>query len=168
MLDNPDISKYREHGDPEKRKNLLSEINKENPFRVPADYFETLTGTIMRNIRQETNVKHRSGRFITSFSRPLRWAAAASIILIITLAVFWIFRSTNTTPKLLNKPVTFVDTLNQDDIAILYFDEDMLVDTLARKLLATENALASDSLTSDDIIKYLIDDEDAEELLAKL
>lgn len=64
----------------------LDQHEKNDPFRTPDNYFSQLPEAVMHKVRQEANeeIYHKS----SLRQEPVFWAAAASVILLITL-VFW-------------------------------------------------------------------------------
>lgn len=65
------------------------------PFKVPENYFDTLSDRIMANIPEETNSSSKKrgiARFVSM--RPMRWAASiACIVAISATSVLYVSRS---------------------------------------------------------------------------
>ena len=131
----------------------LSNMKKNQGFKVPEDYFENLSDRILERIEQEENPKQENR---LEFFKPYLWMAAS----ILGIGLFVKVILTTTLPenidqyKISNQTAANVDTagaVENESTAINWSTED-LPDT-----------------TSDEIIEYLSDYEiDEETLLANL
>lgn len=154
----------------------LENIRKDNPFKVPADYFESLPDIISeRKMKVETG-KLKSTTFLLQKVRPAYYIAAVLIILIAT--TMFIFKS-----QLFTNSNNALAELSWEEVAndnyFIYTDIDVysLIETLVYttddiaitnsiNLSGEEYPAENDSnLSSDDIIEYLIDENiDTEEI----
>ncbi|MCX6233276.1 MAG: hypothetical protein NT175_00925 [Bacteroidetes bacterium] len=152
---------------PEKMDTIFFNMKKENPFSVPEGYFDTLPEIIKERLQKNaasTKDNLYSSRHIPL---PIRLVAAAMIILLLSLGTYWIIRSLNNRSLPNDQSVVLTDTVSQN-VAILYLDDEMLTNTLAKNLALSETTQTSDSITSEDIIQYLLNEENTEELLTGL
>lgn len=64
--------------------------SRENPFRVPQDYFESLPERVMERIRQEEELKRQAAMARRS---SMRWIAAAVVTAVVWAASFALYES---------------------------------------------------------------------------
>lgn len=106
---------------------------KDLPFRVPENYFDTLTERIMANIPEEPKTVSQKEGLARIFSlRPLRWAASiACIVAISATSVLYITRSDN-------KPVavSFNDTVKSP---VLTINEDAVSEAVDYTMLDNQD-----------------------------
>ncbi len=125
-------------------------MKKDQPFKVPEDYFENLSDRIQEKIELDENPKQR----VLQVLKPYVWMAA-SIIGIVFIAKIVLTNAVDPNYKILpySQSITSIDTqktiVNTDDLN--WFSDD------------------NEELTSEEIIEYLSDyDIETETLLANL
>ena len=73
---------------------------RQNPFKVPEGYFDTLNTRIMENVARQASTEEKSGKPAQAKNvrmHVLRWAAACACILVIGVsAVLFTFKDTDT------------------------------------------------------------------------
>ena len=72
---------------------------KQNPFKVPAGYFDTLNTRIMENVAKQASAEksEKSAQAKNVRMHVLRWAAACACVLVIGVsAVLFTFKDTDT------------------------------------------------------------------------
>ena len=133
--------------------NNLSNMKKDQPFKVPEDYFENLGDRIQERIETEENPK---GRNIFVVLKPYMWMAASIIGVVLAVrVVITTFVPSDYKNQQITQETTSIDTqnsiLNTDVEDSEWFFDDISDDT------------------SDAIIEYLSDyDIETETLLANL
>jgi len=168
----------------------LSSVNNENPFNVPADYFETLPEKITAKFSAHTAEHSFNANFRFIFN-PRLYIPVAVLVLIVVLMIVKtpIMKTTNNSQLAQNNvensiEYQYVDSLiDNGDI-----DEAMLMETItgvddtSKSNQATSNlennipdmnkstVVMSDSLrkvviTDDDIIQYLLDNDDNDDII---
>ncbi len=125
-------------------------MKKDQPFKVPEDYFENLSDRIQEKIELDQNPKQR----VLQVLKPYIWMAA-SIVGIVFVAKIILTNTVDPNYKILpySQAITSIDTqsviVNTDDLN--WFSDD------------------KEDLTSEEIIEYLSDyDIETETLLANL
>jgi hypothetical protein len=161
-IEDPNISE-----NPEKMDNIFFTIKKENPFSVPDGYFSTLPEIIKERLKNNAESTKDNLYSFRHWPLPIRLAAAAMIMLLLSLGTYRIIHSLGNRSIQYDQSVILTDTVSQN-VAVLYLDDEMLTNTLAKNLALSETTQTSDSITSEDIIKYLLNEENTEELLAGL
>ena len=122
----------------------LSMVGKENPFRVPEDYFESLPAII-----QEKCVKSSSGLRNKIYANILKphYIVAASLVLV--FAGFMIFKSVKQYDA--NRSISSNENYTEEYLLnIENVDEDQIAEILSEE---------KSTVKSDDIIDYLSDDD---------
>ena len=124
-------------------------MKKDQPFKVPEDYFENLSDRIQEKIELEENPKKR----VLQVLKPYIWMAA-SIIGIVFVAKVVLTNSVDPNYK--------VQQISQSEISV--DTQNVVVDTDDLNWFSEE-----EELTSEEIIEYLSDyDIETETLLANL
>ncbi len=131
----------------------LEDINKDNIFKVPDQYFEKFPERLKDRI--SGNSERGEGKLI-SLSTVAKMAIAASILLLMTFGIFLIdFKSKSTDQLLAGVPT---------ESLILYLEEsefstEELIETIDMELITQENDLFdSHILTDEEINEKLIEE----------
>lgn len=125
-------------------------MKKDQPFKVPEDYFENLSDRIQEKIELEENPKKR----VLQVLKPYIWMAA-SIIGIVFIAKVVLTNSVDPNYK--------VQQISQSEISV--DTQNLVVDTEDLNWFSEDE----EELTSEEIIEYLSDyDLETETLLANL
>ena len=158
----------------------LFSINNENPFDVPADYFENLSSIISEKSFHSLNKKYKN--------IYVRILIPATITTLMVFAVLFFFNKNN------NKANTSTQLAYNDNSAFDYLDSMINNDELDESLIVsafgnddttktgtqqkdinnfsfdatpvnTKDTLNSNNISKDEIIQYLLDNDDSDELL---
>lgn len=133
----------------------LSSINKVNPFVTSENYFEKNKGTILGK-----NTNQGGAKIISLFSKPMRFAAAA--VLMITIGL-WIYNSYFKTVEITEEDCTTLACLEKREIMkykLENFDAEEILDAAVdlNKLEKNLNKIGQDSLkTADSTDEALLD-----------
>lgn len=146
-------------------------LKRENPFRVPGNYFEQLPQNIQEKIdRIEESEKKVSMFTISRNKRIYISLAAASVLLLISLWMFWL-PGESTTSVFPN--ISLEQLLDESPEIIEGMDESLLIETLLAGV--NENIdfskldFSSDTVISDEgILDYLNDENFSTDLLYNL
>ncbi len=150
----------------------LEKIRKDNPFLVPADYFEKLPGIISKRKEDMTAGKYRITAFSLQRVRPAYYIAAAFIIVIATTMFIFksqLFNNGNTTLA----ELSWEEVVSDDYFVYAELSEYNLIEALIStndynsfepsedfnlpdEIYTTEN---DSNISSDDIIEYLYNEE---------
>ncbi|MCT4602836.1 MAG: hypothetical protein N4A59_08060 [Marinifilum sp.] len=126
----------------------LSDMKKDQPFKVPENYFENLSDRINEKIKQEENPKEKN---LVQILKPYMWMAA-SIIGFVFVAK--LILTTSIPSDFQNQQISQIEdtsTVNTENV-----DSDLFFDNMSET-------------TTDEIIEYLSDyDIATDELLANL
>ncbi|HBS88537.1 MAG: hypothetical protein A2W91_18020 [Bacteroidetes bacterium GWF2_38_335] len=137
----------------------LKGVKKDNPFRVPDNYFESFPEKIKSRIA-EMPVKKTSEKTLVRKMMPVFYAAAAVVLLIIGVTVVLNFNSNNSVQsgKLLTIKVANPQPINIEIATaeiVEEFDESIIID-----FYTYEQTVASDSVTQDELYDYIADNID--------
>lgn len=160
---------YNQNDDLEDLAPKLSGLKKENPFKVPDNYFDELPEIIqakMNSVSEENKMK--GIRFIFSRTQNVITLAAASIVIL--LAIFILLRNDSGNTDYFSG-ITLENILEENPEMIESMEDYLLVDVMltASDYLEEENFIDNmdfdSTLHTDDMINYLSDDEIETELL---
>ncbi len=115
----------------------LSKIKKENAFYASDQYFEELSGKIQQKISE----KKKTGKtihLISYFQKP-QFAIAASLIVIISISIFYFNKSKTDKSIAQNNTIYWDEILNENNTIVDKIDENLLVEVL-------ESEIASNSI----------------------
>lgn len=81
----------------EEEKYLIEHVGRKQPFRVPEDYFDTLTSRVMGRIDAETPavLEKQPKKAKTVWMRPVLLAAASVCALVVSVAAYHILSEDN-------------------------------------------------------------------------
>lgn len=69
---------------------LIDKLGRENPFRVPDGYFDTIVADVMAHVDSES-AKHQQGAKIVWLRRPAYWAAACICALFVSVTAYFAY-----------------------------------------------------------------------------
>lgn len=150
---------------------MLADIKKENPFRVPENYFDELPEKI--RIRLEKDGADAKGGIKMRPIKPLFYITSAAASILIFLSVWFFVNRAQEMPAALTG-ISFETLMTESPELIEYMDEQTLIDVL---LVHSDETIefgdvSSDldsSFTNEDIYDYLYDDDEiSNELLYNL
>ncbi|MEZ5082813.1 MAG: hypothetical protein R2750_05125 [Bacteroidales bacterium] len=150
---------------------LLAGIKRENPFRVPENYFDELPEKI--RIRLEQDGAKAEGGIRLKTIKPLFYITSAAASILIFLSV-WFFVKRDQEMSDAFTGISFETLMNESPELIEYMDEHSLIDVLlvnsTEAIDFGDVSLDLDSnLTNEDIYDYLYYDEEiSNELLYNL
>lgn len=128
--------------------NNLSDMKKDQPFKVPENYFENLSDRINERIEKEENPKEKN---LIQILKPYMWMAA-SVLAFVLIAK--LILTTAVPTDFQNQPISQIEdssTVNTENV-----ESDFFFDSMSET-------------SSDEIIEYLSDyDIATDELLANL
>ncbi|NOU60527.1 hypothetical protein [Marinifilum caeruleilacunae] len=128
--------------------NNLSDMKKDQPFKVPEDYFENLSDRISERIEQEENPKEKN---LVQVLKPYMWMAA-SIIGFVFVAK--LILTTSVPTDFQNQQITQIE--DTSTVSTENTDSEIFFDSMSET-------------STDEIIEYLSDyDIATDELLANL
>lgn len=126
----------------------LSKIKKENPFRVPDQYFEELPGAIMERMKDAKYGQQRGYRLWTSFRPHLAIAATIIVFVIISYASVKLLFSDSTDQEFSSLEIAeYIEYYSSDLDEILFYE--VLDDIQEQELNAADY--------EEVIINYLLD-----------
>jgi hypothetical protein len=129
-------------------------FNKENPFRVPENYFDTLSDRILDTISKSESTSIKP---VYQINWIKQIAVAASIVGIIFVSYSG-YKFFNKTENINNQEIAQI--IDTTDAEYSFVDEDNIVEAITTEIPVTEN------LEGDDIISYLVEDGVDENLIA--
>lgn len=115
----------------------LSNIKKKNVFYASDQYFEELSGNIQQKI-SEKKKKRKTINLISYFQKP-QFAIAASLIIIISISIFYFNNSKTDKSIAQNNTIYWDEVLNENNTIVDKIDENLLVEVL-------ESEIASNSI----------------------
>jgi hypothetical protein len=130
----------------------LSKIKKENPFRVPDNYFDDFSARLAVKLEAEKEVLPQPKNPIIRYLKPVL-GLAASFALIFML-VYWPLKSF--LPQYFAKSETYIESTNEDDTFISILER--LDETLFFALLTeptSENETEEAGFNDDELLGYL-------------
>ena len=142
---------------------ILFSIKKENPFKVPDGYFESISSKIASRISEPQDVKINKGlKQMISRTRFVVSLAAASVLIFLSI---FLLKNRNISDADLFSGITLEQILEEEPAIIESLDEYFLLEILVA--ISDEDAgdifesdLFYDSILTDDgIIDFLSDDE---------
>jgi hypothetical protein len=152
----------------------LAKMNKTNPFMVPGNYFEKLPDEIMNKIRIPKRISPSELLYSIFLMRKLNFAIIVTgIILILAILIFNKSGDISANNQFLSN-ITLDDLLRENPEIIEYMDETLIVETLFAGSdqvidFNSSNEFENDSsISEDDLINYLSDEEIATELMYEL
>jgi len=131
----------------------LEDINKENIFKIPDQYFEEFPDRLKSRISEESGKDQ--GKLV-SFPLVVKMAVAASIVVLITFGIFQInFKSKSVDQLLASVPTeSLIAYLEESEMST-----DELIETMDIGLITQEDDLYSPYIISDEEInEELIED----------
>ena len=127
-------------------------FNKENPFKVPDNYFDSLSDKIFERISESENINKKPAQII-SWKKQIAMAAAIVGIIFMSYSGY----------KILNKQDhsqnQFSQIIDTTDAEYSFVDENFIVEAL------TTNQPETD-VEGEDIIDFLVDENVDENLIA--
>jgi hypothetical protein len=168
----------------------LSSVGKENPFDVPADYFETLPEDIIA----KCNATEKENSFISNFKiilNPRLYIPVAVSVIIIILVIINtpVLRTTDDQQlamidygssaeyqyvdslidngdideSLLMETITGIDDTSKSSISTTSFENN--ISEINKSTIILDDTLNNILITDDDIIQYLLDDDDNDDII---
>ena len=163
---------------PEENNNLqelapeFSKIKKENSFKVPDGYFDSLPMKIQENISEPKNVSIWE-QLIPILRQP-KYSVSLAFISTIVIIGFMVLNKPDISESLYFSDITIKDVLQENPEMIYSLDESDLIEIM---LASSDNNVADyfgsniesdSSITKDDIIDFLSDENFEMELLYNL
>lgn len=129
-------------------------FNKENPFRVPENYFEELPEKIFENIlaSEKTPVRIKP---VFGLKKSLAIAAAIAGLIFLTYSGYYLINKSDNDQ---NQIAYINDTT---DAEYSFVDENNIVDAISNVISENEE------VEGDDIVNYLVEDDIDENLIAE-
>ncbi|NVN94107.1 MAG: hypothetical protein HXX18_02365 [Bacteroidetes bacterium] len=115
----------------------LSQIKRENPFHSSDEYFEELSA----NIHQKITEKKKASKTINllSYLQKPQFAIAASLIVIISISLFYFNQSKTDKSIAQNNTIYWDEILNENNTVVDKIDESLLVEELTNEIALTDN-----------------------------
>jgi hypothetical protein len=138
--------------------------NNKNPFEVPDGYFDSLPGLIQNRLEK------RKGFFLSLFEiRSQQWqykVIAISFLILLSAGLFFILSNRSSNTDQYANEIGWEDIIDNNNNLLIEFDESILIESLIAE--ADNNEERSMDISSDDIIDYLIEEENLDELVYDL
>jgi hypothetical protein len=156
---------------PEEMGSELKGVTKSNPFKVPDNYFEKLPVEILQKIKPAKEIPES----ISIFSnRKFAFAAVITGLLIIFGVIYFNKLGELTDKSQFTYSITLDDLLNESPEIIESIDENTLFETLfagsdqAFNYSAEDEIEIDSTISRDDLIRFLSEEEISNELLYEL
>lgn len=174
MLQNKNSEDQREGFNLEEIAPELAKMNKSNPFLVPGNYFEKLPVEILNKTRRSKRFSFPEVIQSLFLKRKFNLAVAfTGLIVIIAIIIFNKSEDISVNNQFFSN-ITLDDVLLESPEIIEYMDESLIVETLFAGSdqvidFNSSNEFENDSsISEDDLINYLSDEEIATELIYEL
>ncbi len=151
----------------------LNKIKKENPFAVPEGYFDSLPTSIQEKIESHSHKLSIFEQILTLFKQP-KYSVTAVLTIAILIVVMFVFIKPSEKETPFFSDITIDDIINEYPEFIYDLDESTIIEILyAENGQDTydffENDIYTDTtITDDDIIEYLEDENVETELIYNL
>ena len=162
-----------EHIDFKKFAPELSKIKKDNPFKVPDDYFDKLPEAIREKVASVTKKISIFEQFLLRFKQPKYSITTGLAFILIVVALFVFIKPADKEIQFLSD-ITIDDILEESPELIYDMDESIILEVLfADNTDETYDYFESDiyndtTINEDEIIDYLSDENFETELLYNL
>jgi hypothetical protein len=174
MITKKDKNRDQQSIDPGKNDSPLAKLDKKNPFRVPANYFDELPGRIMAKRRHTGKTSVIEG-LMPFFSHPKYQLALVVGSLALVFSVLFIYNpwKADVSDQFLSN-ITLDDLLRESPEIIAemenyLFIEILIADQTGEIIYSTGKSLEKDSsLSEEDLINYLKEEEISTELIYEL
>jgi hypothetical protein len=157
----------------DKEASFLNKTQKTNPFVVPEDYFDELPGKIQEKIAAKTSAKTVYTGFISN-----KWQykiLAAFFLVILIIGSVLLIRSPETGTEGYQVDLTLDDIIDENNDVMIDFDETLLMEILFAEnngysdYSDLESSLDNlDDIPSDDMIDFLIEENNIQDLVYDL
>ena len=150
----------------------LSKINKENPFRVPKDYFNELPIAIQSKVSKSKQISVWE-RFIQLFKQP-KYSISFATVAATFIVALALFINPDVQEEDFISGITVEDIINEYPEFISSIDESMIIELLFVdnnydiEDYFNTNIESDSSISEDDIIDYLSDENFDTELIYNL
>jgi len=128
---------------------------------VPEGYFDSLAENIMGRIESNNKNTRPFVRSIIS-SRSFK-LAAASLLILVSIGIIYVLSDGPDTAYTNIDMLAWDDIVDEDNYLLIEFDESILMESYLAEI-EIENELSLD-LSSEDIINYLIEENDLEDIV---